>query len=855
MRRLPAPLAAGLLVSLVLALAAASAHAQGVRRVVIIKADGLAFDIVERAVRERNPRTGKSRLPWIEHVFFEGGTRISNFYVRGMSLSGPSWSMLDTGHHLQIKGNVEFDRFTNHPYDYLNFLPFWLGNAAERVVDMWGTGVLDELGIPLLLDAFPFDARYQSFQLYQRGSRWMTLRDALQKRITTRSVRQLIDEWYIGIDTRAILTEQLERELIEKLKDPGVRYLDYYTTEFDHAAHHNRDLPSHLVALTELDGLVGRVWTAISRTPLAADTALILVSDHGINTDERNYSQGFNLVTLLAGGEGGGHHVVTKRRLMTDYSIKGIYPLVPLVTTASADSRYLRGEADSYPTALVDFDGNERVSIHLRHPALNTLHVLLQQIRGGRLAEPVQAAAIEAFFTVLDEHRPAWQQTAVQLREELGALRAQLARLRAGAPAPPPERRRRSKRQQPRNPADTEARVRALARIETWAREEREYSSYLETLDRLLGLTREALTARSTRIEDVIAPRAMGESNTLRDLQQYVVGPAPGGLVLAPDGRLDLERSFERIDYFELLHSRRVRNNVQEGLGDRPVSFTAVSVPCASVSGADAAAADTCIWVDGGSGAEALVLSRRGGEGRLLLRYLPVSGVSQGRDGVVRLTPAPWRDGLPLGLWEDPRLQLPSGTSRAWLDAWHTDEEWLGATHMTQYSNAIVGLHEHFARHLSPSLDPAAPGLSDDERLLRRFRLRQRRLVEADILVHASDHWNFDVRGFNPGGNHGSFFRPSTHATLMFAGGAGTGIPRGLDVRVPYDSLSFMPTVLTMMGFMRQDGTLSPDLAARGFGPLPGRPIGEVLDRGYGRTTATVPENDVIETTAPPSSP
>jgi len=40
------------------------------------------------------------------------------------------------------------------------------------------------------------------------------------------------------------------------------------------------------------------------------------------------------------------------------------------------------------------------------------------------------------------------------------------------------------------------------------------------------------------------------------------------------------------------------------------------------------------------------------------------------------------------------------------------------------------------------------------------------------------NHWNFDVRGFNPGGNHGSFFRISTHSTLMFAGGERTGTPR-----------------------------------------------------------------------------
>src|ERR1041384_4786868 len=113
------------------------AHAQA-RRVVILKVDGLPGAEVDKYVRERDPRTGKSELPWIEYLFYERGTRVENFYVRGMSLSAPSWSLLDTGQHLQIKGNVEFDRFTLHSYDYLSFLPPWIANIAKRRVDMPG---------------------------------------------------------------------------------------------------------------------------------------------------------------------------------------------------------------------------------------------------------------------------------------------------------------------------------------------------------------------------------------------------------------------------------------------------------------------------------------------------------------------------------------------------------------------------------------------------------------------------------------------------------------------------------------------------------------------------------------------
>jgi hypothetical protein len=96
-------------------------------------------------------------------------------------------------------------------------------------------------------------------------------------------------------------------------------------------------------------------------------------------------------------------------------------------------------------------------------------------------------------------------------------------------------------------------------------------------------------------------------------------------------------------------------------------------------------------------------------------------------------------------------------------------------------------------------------------------------------MINASDHWNFDVRGFNPGGNHGSFFRISTHATLMFAGGERTGIPRGVVVDEPYDSLSVVPTVLAMTGKLRSDGRPTEDLFRRGFHTFPGRVIPEVV--------------------------
>ncbi|HYY98071.1 MAG TPA: alkaline phosphatase family protein, partial [Pyrinomonadaceae bacterium] len=539
-----------------------AAHGAQAKRIVVIKVDGLPYETVDRYVRERDPRTGKSLLPWFEHVFYEGGARLENFYVRGMSLSGPSWSLLDTGQHLQIKGNVEFDRYTLHSYDYLNFIPFWVANVAAVRVDMPGPELLDEVGVPLLLDAYPYDERFVSFQLYQRGTRWTTLQRGLQNKFA-RDPRDLFDEWQLGIGGRNIINAQQERELVEKLQDPKVRYLDFYWTGFDHVAHHNRDAATQFASLKELDDFVGRVWVATQGAPLAADTALVLVSDHGTNTDERVYSQGYNLVKLLASREGGGHHVVTKRRLLNDYALKGIYPLIPLIYTTTEDSYYLKGQSTSYPTALVDFDGNERASIQLRDSDLNLIHILLLQLKRGDLAPDVRRAATRALFDAIDSHRAEWRETFDELKAEVGALHKLIERQAAVVEAQPKK----------WTKADADAGLdrqarREYARLDSWRGDERDYTAYLQSLANLLALDPARFNAEAVRVEDVIPKGAMGNHNTLYDLQNYVVGPAPEGLALAPDGSLDAGRSFARVNYFTLLGDVTVRNNVQAGVSN-----------------------------------------------------------------------------------------------------------------------------------------------------------------------------------------------------------------------------------------------------------------------------------------------
>ncbi len=806
------------------------------KRVVIVKVDGLPYELVERFAHETDPLTGKSQLPWFDYIFFNNGTRLTNFYVRGMSLSAPSWSLLDTGQHLQIKGNVEFDRDILHTYDYLNFIPFYFKQAVRGNVDMPGTEVLDSVGVPLLVDAYDNYERLPGGQLYERGSQLALLLRAGQSRFLKNPVH-LAGEFLIGFEIRNVVYDQTVREMVEKLNDPRVRYLDMWTGSFDHVAHHNNDRESHLVALRELDVFLGRLWTAIQKSPMASETALIVVSDHGFNGDERVISQGFNLVKFLGSPGGGGHHVITKRRLLLEYALKGINPFVPPITTTSSQSYYLKGQSTEYPTALLDFDGNERAALHLRNRDLNVLQMLLQQLQRKDLSPQVRSAAANYFFSTLDDVRTRWRSNLDQMDEEIVALRQAIQKQRSLCESQP-KKFTIADREMGRD--DNARRICVLAM--QWAEMEKDYSTYISIMRALLSLRRENFAPDKLEIEKLIPKKAMGPLNTIYDLQNYIAGLGRDGLVLQSDGALDLERSFVRLNYFDLISEQKVRNNVQPGVSNHPVDFLATRIPRESIApaldAADLRPDDDVVWLYGGPDRQALILARAESQGQLRLRYLPIAKLTQDQKGVIRFDRIEWQAGLPLRILEDPRLDVPRAGRVAWLSEWHTDLEWLRALHKTQYSNGFIGLHEQFMQFPTPGTDVNAAGLSADDRLLRRFRRRQRALVETDMLIVANNHWNFDVRGFNPGGNHGSFFRISTHSTLMFAGGERTGIPRGLAVSEPYDSLSVTPTVLALTGYLQSDNTPVQSLARRGFLKFPGRVIAEIAGQNFGKAAA-----------------
>jgi hypothetical protein len=763
------------------------------KRLLVIKVDGLPAGLVEHYLDQTSPATGKSRLPWIHHIFVEKGARIQNFYVRGISLSAPSWQMLETGHSLLIRGNAEYDRFTGHIYDYLNFFPFYVGYSRSKLVDMPAVEVLDQSGSPLLIDRFGWDQSYQSLELYQRGVRWKTLEGIVTGRFKSRSPRELFNEWQTGFELGRGVGEQVERDVTASLTNPNILYLDYFFGDFDHIAHLTNDPVSQYEVLQELDRLIGRLWAAAQNSPLGPDTLFVLVSDHGMNSDPQVYSQGFSLLRFFGSSEGGAHHVLTNRHPLTEYKLKGLDPFVSTVVTPSNDSLYLRDEAEQYPTAVLDLDGNERAAVYLRNSNLNRIQILLQQLNRTDLTPKYRQAAAKDLQSILDARRPRWSETARELREELAALRRLIDRRRAAVEGFP------KKWSKADRESGEEQQARRMRReLDIWQEDDRSYSEYCFSLEKLVALQPGELKPGDARMRSLIPRRALGERNSIADLQHYVTGPSPRGLVLTPDGNLDIAESFQRIDYFARLASQRVRNNVQPQLGSKPVDFIAAQAPrnaLADLPSADRPDEDG-VWLYGDEQHQALILAKHDPGRGVLLRYLPVRALRQDEDGMVRFESADFSSGFPLHLIEDPAFSPPGGGSE-WLSQWHTEDEWLRVTHRTEYSNAVIGLHAYFAAIEIGADGPLWRGAGPDTAVLRRFAERKRRLVQSDLLVLASNHWNFNVRGFNPGGNHGSFFRISTHSVWMMTG---AGVPRGVTVETPCDSLSFVPTLLHLLG-------------------------------------------------------
>ncbi len=811
------------------------AGARPPRRIILLRFDGLSPDLIRQYVHKTDPHTGKSFLPWIRRVFYEEGIVFENFYVRGQSLSGPSWAMLTTGRPHPLISNVELDRATGRLEDYLNNVLIQYELLRGRRLHARAVEVLDERGAPLMEDLYEPDEKRIGLELIRRGTSWTTLARVLRARFPLRSAEESLARLLGGPDSHETFDMANEEHLLANMKDPRFLYLSAFYSLFDHFVHTNNDEEMIRQLLQRVDRTVGRIYTAIREGPRSEETVLVLVSDHGFTTRPDVYSQGFNLVNYFTRAPWGGHHILTKRANLHDFQFRSVNFLARGFVNESRESFYLKGQTH-YPTLFIDYDGNERAMLHFRNSDLNLLHLLLQQMKRPH-AERVARALRAFFFEVLERNRARWERERAELREELWALQRWLERLRAARTSLSGEREQMRK--------ELEVWERNLA--EYYA----EYEEYLGTLSRLLFLREETFDPRAVRIEDLIRPRVFGPRNSVYQLQNYVVGLKDGTIHLRADGRLDEEATFRRINYLRLLKEHRALNNVQPEVSPYPVDFIALRIPYeeirSALQGTPLDTGEDVVWLYGGEEHQALLvaksLSRE--DDRVLLRYVPIARLSQSPEGEITFERREFRPNHPLRLWEDADLRVP-GDRRAWLEDFHSEREWIEATHRTQYAIAIIGLYELFGKrpravppHIVSWEEAGAAdktralsrdginrnGDSPEEALLSRFFTRRRRHVEPDLLLHANAYWNFNIRDFNPGGNHGSFYRMAAHATWMMWGGRQTGLKRGYIVERPYESLSFVPTLLEAIGIAA--GSKG---CARDFRSLPGEVVWEVFD-------------------------
>lgn len=725
------------------------------RRVVILKVDGVGEDLLANAMAEKDPASGKSQLPWLTRIFAEQGAIYDNFYTRGISLSAPSWSMLDTGRHTIIRGNVEYDRFTGEVYDYLNFFPLYIGYARQKQVDMPGVEVLDRAGIPLLIDRFQYSEVFQSFQLFQRGVRWLTLQEVLKRRFSSKSIFSMLEGATPSYDS--LLQQQTQAELEDGLKKPEVLYLDLFTGDLDHEGHATSEPAALLKKLRAVDTLAGQLWTAIQNSPLAKQTLFVTVSDHGMNNTPGILSQTYSLTDLLNSPAGGAHHVVTDREQLSDFKFKSLYPLLHRVVNPSESSFYLRDEANHYSTAWIDIDGNERASLHLRNSDVNKIHILLLQMARPELSEDLRKAAAHLLKNTIDAHRAEWSVTATQLDEEMAALKQAIAARKIVISRQP---------RKWKDPRKQRADWRVREEYDDWREEYESYTAYNSHLKKLLSFESEASHPFKGKISDLIAEMSLGDPNTQEQMRHYIAGPAAPGLVLATNGEIDEERSFRFVDYPKLFSEQRALNRTQSELAEKPIDFVTMRVK-------DSGLGEHVYWLYGDEGNQLEILTDR--EGRIAVK--PVGGA--------------WRAGLPLQIFEDQDLHIPPGTRRQeWLSQWHTEQEWMRAIYQTRYSNGVIGIIEE----MSP-VGQNVPGRPGVDSVTLRYEKRRRELVQTDIHIFAADHWNFNVRFPNPGGNHGSFLRISTHSVWMMAG---AGVTAGR-IDEPVDSLEFARKLLELL--------------------------------------------------------
>ncbi len=803
--------------------------AEGVRcgelsesRLVLIKVDGLPGPLLEAvldpdgAEADRLPAphlfrqacararqiSGRSMLlPNIHHYFVERGLRACRVDSATLTLSVPSWSLIDTGQPSLVKTNAYFNRFDGRLLNYLDQLRqsiTLLTNGAGRSAAL---APLDLVGIPIVTDAFAPSRVWSSLQPLTRQPPTEQLA-ALGRHLLSgknrgfdwwKAARRQLARMAYGEPYPEIYDASLAELAAARLLpgSPAVDCVSLLLPAIDHQFHTDPEYGNLLARLMRLDAWIGSILQAASRGPRGPRTLAVLLSDHGSRFDPVHFNHSFPINRWLRESQFGSHNVVSP--VAEDFSHAFTVPSSGVdfnrlyESAASPYGKRIPGGESGYATAFTANNGNARFSAFLRHTDLNRLHLLLLEAKRCRRSPAALRAIAAAYREVLAGCRT-W--LAAEVREARRAERALLelvARLGLESRGPRGEEARRLQSQ--------ERRIRAVrTALEALLQTDREEEGWLDW------------ARRDFEISRLIPKGYLGPPNTLAGLRRYAVG-----WVRPPVLRwTGADEPLAFLDYPELLTSFQAAS--ASSYGSRyPFSFFAASMAPPSLGRAARSDIVQAIWIrHAASGRELLLLEAEGGE--ISLENLSGEGWQEQLEAEEKKgVDSPWTLAGRAGLY----------------GRWMTPARW-----SEELSNSRWGPAPAI---LADICRPNWRKFAERTALSRRFLPEEaelRREVIAfdfsrqvpDFHVWTADGWNVNSNSHTPGGMHGGLDRLETRLVCLFWGGSELGLRRGERLDEPYSSLDILPTVLDALGMLGPGNAPLPRSGALPDGAFPSLP-------------------------------
>lgn len=836
------------------------------KRLVLLKSDGLPPDLLAAVsfperddLMERLPyadylrpaiaayqrRTGRRLLlPNIRKYFFDEGVFVENMYSTTLTLSAAAWAVIDTGQPSVIKGHAAFSRDTCYFRSYLDGFRDALDavrRQGEKNTVVWQ---LDQVGVSHLLDAYDPDRTWTGVQILRRignrellleaGRRWLDngedgfgniVRSHLSRLVTGIDYSEFNQEINAFMTARKIL----ERDL------SGAERHDYITPLFtlmDHQQHvdpHPRNLIHWLV---KLDRVVGEAFESVEKSRRRDETVVALVSDHGSEIEPGKVAFSFPITRVFRTPQFGGHTVKT---LLVESAWSALSTPIPGIDfprvyesdfSPYGEKQNPRFGEGGYVTAVLDNFGNSRATVHLRNNDLNRLHLLLMRLR-EQPRDPARYGRLRQLFRETLDRTRQWLESDLRLFEDYHEASKDFA-------------------------SHLDDKADRYSRDVAWrlARETERDAPQLAALKRLLairfesdkgGLFFDDVFTAPFRIEDFIPKGYLGLANSVHQLSHYTVGLDDDlnwvETTVDPQGRP------VPMNYFEIMSNYRAANAPANGRRN-PFDVIVKKVPAEQIrpallshgflSGGERLR--NVLWVKSTArgnprkGGEALIVEARDGR----LKYLPVKDLEQGADSSFEFAEADDRDPLAL-LAGDGFEPVGGGPRLRWMRAFHPLRQWLRATYMTEYANAVTMFVDIFNDPVpefvdNPDFQKYLIYFSSEEMKQRYLRglKRKHASLQPDLIVWAEELWNYNSKARTSGGTHAGLRPMVARTTFLAWGGDDTGVARGKTVSEPALTLDFVPTLLQAVGMLDSENRVIRDplsIPERPFLPFPGQVV------------------------------